>query len=297
MEESKQHVSCLRSRTRVFLLALGTFIIVCAAVIPAAVVTTLHKKHNMGPKSKVFIPLYVYPDPGAWSPLEKVISAHPHVNFTVVINPGNGPGPDALPDANYTREVPILASYANVRLLGYVHTTYATRNISLLHRDIETYAAWPTKSSNPNLAVRGIFFDETPQAYSDHALDYLQNLTELTKGLNGLGSDPFIVHNPGAVPDSRYLTSADSTVVFEGTYSTFQERLGAKIFTAIPDSNRTELCAVLHSIPSDVTGSQLRSLVKQVRGVSDEIFMTHLSDDYYASFGPQWAEFVDQMAA
>lgn len=120
------------------------------------------------------------------------ISAHPNVNFTVVINPGNGPGPDSLPDANYTREIPKLAAHNNVRLLGYVHTTYATRNISLVRKDIETYAAWPTVSSNPGLAVRGIFFDETPQQYSAHSLAYLQNLTELTKGLNGLGSDPFV---------------------------------------------------------------------------------------------------------
>lgn len=114
------------------------------------------------------------------------------MNFTVVINPGNGPGPNSLPDANYTREIPKLASHANVRLLGYVHTTYATRNISLVRKDIETYAAWPKVASNTSLAVRGIFFDETPQAYSANSVAYLQNLTDLVKGLNGLGSDPFV---------------------------------------------------------------------------------------------------------
>lgn len=249
----------------------------------------------MGPKSKVFVPLYVYPAPGAWSPLEDVVSAHPDVNFTVVINPGNGPGPNSLPDANYTREIPKLASHANVRLLGYVHTTYAQRNISLLRKDIETYAAWPKVSSNPDLAVRGIFFDETPQQYSANAVAYLQNLTDFTRGLSGLGSNPFIVHNPGAIPDSRYLPSADSTVVFEETYNTFQTRNGANLFTAIPDSNRSQLCAVIHSVPDSVEGSKLRSLVKEARKVADELFITHLSTDYYASFGTQWSEFVDLM--
>ena len=114
------------------------------------------------------------------------------MDFTVVINPGNGPGPNSLPDANYTREIPKLASHANVRLLGYVHTTYAQRNISLLRKDIETYAAWPKVSSNPDLAVRGIFFDETPQQYSANAVAYLQNLTDFTRGLSGLGSNPFV---------------------------------------------------------------------------------------------------------
>lgn len=97
-----------------------------------------------------------------------------------------------MPDANYTREIPRLAAHDNVRLLGYVHTTYATRNISMVRKDIETYAAWPTASSNPDLAVRGIFFDETPQQYSANSLAYLQNLTDLTKGLNGFGSVPFV---------------------------------------------------------------------------------------------------------
>lgn len=109
-----------------------------------------------------------------------------------MINPGNGPGPDALPDANYTTAIPRLTAYENVRLLGYVHTTYATRNVSLIRKDIQTYADWPTNSSNPNLAVRGIFFDETPQEYKDETLDYLQGLTDFVKNLTSLGPDQFV---------------------------------------------------------------------------------------------------------
>ncbi|GFF31705.1 spherulin-4 [Aspergillus udagawae] len=296
---AEKHVSnrrCLQSRRSRILLAAIVFIAILAVVIPPAVVVTLHKKNDMGPKSKVFVPLYVYPAPGAWTPLEDVISKHPDVNFTVVINPGSGPGPDALPDANYTREIPRLGSFENVRLLGYVATTYAKRNISLVRRDIETYAAWPTNSSNPDLAVEGIFFDETPQQYDEDALAYLQELTDVVKNTPGLGPDHYVVHNPGAIPDSRYLSTADSTVVFEATYDTFQERHGANLFTAIPDSNRSQLCAVIHSVPESVEGSALRGLVKQVRKVADEIFITHLDTDYYASFGRQWPEFVALMA-
>ena len=252
---------CLRSRKSRIIVSIVIFLVICAVIIPSVVVTELHKKNSMGPKSKIIVPLYVYPAPGAWNPLEDVyvsifiaaqtpptffsdflaisfppetgspphrrlevsnpcqtsrphekfangtrrkkkqalnssrISAHPDVNFTVVINPGSGPGPNALPDANYTREIPILASYENVRLLGYVHTSYAERNVSLVRRDIETYAAWPIASSNRGLAVRGIFFDETPQQYSDHAFAYLQNLTELVKNSNGFGSDAYVSFN------------------------------------------------------------------------------------------------------
>lgn len=86
-------------------------------------------------------------------------------------------------------------------------------------------------------------------------------------------------------------------MVFEATYDTFLERQGAKLFRNIPGSNRTQLCAVIHSVPDNVEGSELRSLVKRVRKVADEIFITHLSTDYYAGFGGKWAEFVDMMAA
>ncbi|CAI7639028.1 unnamed protein product [Penicillium viridicatum] len=299
MSDPEKHVSkrtCLKSKRSRFILAIVGIIVIIAAVVPSVVVTTL-KKNNMGPKAKVFVPLYVYPASEAWAPLENVISTHPDVNFTVVINPGNGPGPNSLPDGNYTREIPKLTAYANVRLLGYVYTSYGKRNVSAVRKDIQTYADWPTNSSNPNLAVRGIFFDETPQQYEAQTLTYLQGLTEFVKDLEDLGPDQFVVHNPGAVPDSRYLATADSTVVFEAAYATFQERQGARLFTNIADSNRTQLCAIVHSVPDAVEGKALRSLVKQVRQVADEVYITHLSTDYYASFGGKWTEFVDLMAA
>ncbi|BAE56406.1 unnamed protein product [Aspergillus oryzae RIB40] len=75
---------------------------------------------------------------------------------------------------------------------SYVPTTWAKRNISAVRRDIATYAEWPTNSSNPKLAVRGIFFDETPQQYDADALSYLQELTSFVKGLSGLGPDNFV---------------------------------------------------------------------------------------------------------
>lgn len=109
-----------------------------------------------------------------------------------MINPGNGPGPNALPDANYTRGIPRLASYKNVRLLGYAATAYTNRDISLVRKDIETYASWPVKGSNPDLAVNGIFLDETPQQYDARALAYLKALRDLVKMSPGLGPDSYV---------------------------------------------------------------------------------------------------------
>ena len=120
------------------------------------------------------------------------VATHPNVNFTVVINPGSGPGPNPLPDGNYTREIPKLASYDNVRLLGYIATTYATRDISLVRKDVETYAGWSTNSSIPGLAVRGIFLDETPQQYEANAFAYLEELRDFVRRAPGLGPDNYV---------------------------------------------------------------------------------------------------------
>lgn len=109
-----------------------------------------------------------------------------------MVNPGSGPGPGPLPDGNYTREIPKLAAQQNVRLLGYVATSYAKRNISLVRKDIQTYAGWPTESGNPDIAVQGIFFDETPQQYDADTFAYLQNLTTFVKSNNSLGPDRFV---------------------------------------------------------------------------------------------------------
>lgn len=85
-----------------------------------------------------------------------------------------------------------MTAHDNVRVLGYVATTYAKRNISSVRNDIETYAAWPTISANPKLAVRGIFFDETPQQYNASDLAYLEELTSVVKNTPGLGPDHFV---------------------------------------------------------------------------------------------------------
>lgn len=60
----------LKSRRNRIILAVFAVVAILAVVIPPAVVVTLRKQNSMGPKSKVLVPLYVYPAPGAWEPLE-----------------------------------------------------------------------------------------------------------------------------------------------------------------------------------------------------------------------------------
>ena len=90
MSGPEKHVSkrtCLKSKRSRFILAIVVLIVIIAAVIPSVVVTTL-KKNSMGPKAKVFVPLYIYPAPEAWAPLENVYVPNPiHPNS---LSPSSG---------------------------------------------------------------------------------------------------------------------------------------------------------------------------------------------------------------
>lgn len=51
----------------------------------------------------------------------------------------------------------------NVRIVGYVATTYATKPLEHARADINRYIGWV----RPNIGIRldGVFFDETPSQY------------------------------------------------------------------------------------------------------------------------------------
>ncbi|ERF71007.1 hypothetical protein EPUS_03286 [Endocarpon pusillum Z07020] len=250
------------------------------------------------PKSTILLPLYVYPNPGAWTPLQHMIAAYPNVSFTVVINPFNGPGLDDLPDANYQREIPRLTCHANVKVVGYVHTTWAKRDLALVFKDIDKYAQWPECSGLPDLKISGVFVDETPNVYDAEAEAYLAKLWKHVKKMPA-GDENVVIHNPGCVPDAAFLKLADSTVVFEDTYHTFQTRVSNAIFsaTALSMVDRSKLACVIHSIPEHLNGEEWRRLGQQARKIAGDVFMTELCEHYYANFAPKWVEFVDAMAA
>jgi hypothetical protein len=118
------------------------------------------------------------------------IEEHPDVRFTVIVNPGNGPGPLPLPDSNYLDEIPRLTSYPNVQVLGYVHVSYAKRDLAEVTRDVKTYASWTTQhSQHPGLAVEGIFVDETPCQHDPDVVEYLRQLARVTKDCSGFGKN------------------------------------------------------------------------------------------------------------
>jgi Spherulation-specific family 4 len=110
-----------------------------------------------------------------------------------------------------------------------------------------------------------------------------------------------IIHNPGTIPDARMLSSAicDLSVVFEGTYSTYQIFGFSGQISALEASSkcgRTKLACILHAVPSTLSSNGVTALVNGLRMTVGNVFLTDLSLDYYSSFSPRWAEFADEMA-
>ena len=97
------------------------------------------------------------------------------------------------------------------------------------------------------------------------------------------------------------LSSAicDLSVVFEGTYSTYQiygfsGQISA--LEALSKCGRDKLACIVHAVPTTLSSNDVIALVNGLRSLVGSVFLTGLSVDYYASFSPRWAEFADEMA-
>lgn len=158
----------------------------------------------------VLVPLYIYPFEGAWQPLYDAIAAHPRTQYLVVVNPGNGPGPGSLPDANYCREIPKLRSQPNVAVYGYVHVQWAQRDLETVLHDVEIYQAWPNHDAT--MAVDGIFVDETPTAADAPTVAFLGSLTSLVHRIwpnasgDSTSGDSPVAPTPVPVPGTGHGT-------------------------------------------------------------------------------------------
>jgi hypothetical protein len=106
-----------------------------------------------------------------------------------------------------------------------------------------------------------------------------------------------VVNNPGTIPDSHYLDGPDMTVVFEGTYKTYQtENLGRAILALQNDTaDRTVLACIIHSAPVGVEKWRMKEVVEELQKLAGSVFVTERQADFYSSFGSCWEAFVVEM--
>ncbi|KAI9933182.1 hypothetical protein MW887_007653 [Aspergillus wentii] len=216
-------------------------------------------------KQDFIIPYYVDPSDGGWTPLEKLVSSHGNVNFTVIINPENGPG-SIPPSEGWLAAVPRLNAFSNILVIGYVRTQEGQRNILEVKADITTYAGWPT-IGNPSFAVHGIFLDETPSEFDANKVAYYKDLVSTIRNSTGLGPNHYSVMNPGTMADVAYIDISDVTVIFESPYSEFQTTWSSNLFDKVKELDLAHLSTMVYDIPSNV---EISTLVRQLKSISSD---------------------------
>lgn len=163
------------------------------------------KLDNQKEDLEILIPLYIYPKDGAWKKLIDIKNSNPNISITAIINPNNGHFREE--DSNYTKAIKELKS-ANIRVIGYVATTYGDRDIDEVIADIDSWSR-----IYKSVGVSGIFFDETT-IYIDY-FDYYKKLTSeaRSRDLN------FTILNAGITTDQKYIDSniANIIVTYEHT--------------------------------------------------------------------------------
>lgn len=99
-----------------------------------------------------------------------------------------------------------------------------------------------------------------------------------------------MIHNPGVIPDGQFDdANTDITVVFEESYSVYQTR--DKALDALPD-HRSDYSFMVHSVPT-MAKENLKTFVKQLSNLADFLFVTVNTENFYETFGSDWADFVD----
>jgi hypothetical protein len=152
---------------------------------------------NKPSRSGVIVPLYIYPG-AAWDRLVQVKNNYPRVPMIAVINPNSGPGGDQNPD--YVTGIQSLHR-AGIKILGYVHTGYASRSREAVVADIGAYEQW--------YELDGIFFDEMSTSAGNE--DYYAYLADYAKS----AGFKFTIANPAASILPSYIGTVDMLVIYE----------------------------------------------------------------------------------
>lgn len=242
----------------------------------------------MASSLSIIVPLYIYPLEQAWEPLFSAARAHPRLQFLVIINPNNGPGDTALPDASYAAALRELTAVANIHPIGYVYCSYGRRELDAIKRDVDLYRGW-----NSHFKLDGIFVDEAP-SQGDHFPQYMAEITEYanTTWQSFFGRRSLNVYNPGVVANPAYFDTADYIVAFEQSEAHWNlESVNQAISSLAPNLCPKSL-AIIHTcaLPND----GLVNLVKQVKRIGFAgLYVTDQAQGGFTHWPSAWDKLLD----
>jgi len=163
---------------------------------------------------KILIPLYSYPnwwdsENYVWKRLIELKEKYPHAEINAIINPSNGHFRES--NSDFEHGIKDLND-ANIKMVGYVYTSYGNRSIDEVEADIQ---AW--QEFYQDLGIKGIFFDEV--STNQDKLEHYSKLSNIAKS-KGFEN---IVLNPGITTDQSYIDSGIANIVV--TYENPHDKL------------------------------------------------------------------------
>jgi len=184
----------------IFLALLVSPFLTSSSILSPAAAASSAGNYVILPQTGVYIPLYMYATSSYWTTVINAKLAHPSVPIIACINPSSGVGSSI--DNNFVNGINKLKA-AGVIVLGYVSTSYATRSISSVETEMQTYKNWYN--------VDGIKFDQ--MSNSATTVSYYTTLDGYAVAL-GM---KFVVGNPGASVPSSFVGSVDNISIYESS--------------------------------------------------------------------------------
>lgn len=228
--------------------------------------------------TKLLLPLYQYPEDGAWDSIYETIEGNPDLTFQVIINVDSGPG-SSSPNSDFASGTAKLNSYSNVETMGYVHTLFGDASQEEINQNVSDWYSWNTYSG-ANVSINGIFFDEVHNIEGDDSdVTYMQSLVE--SATSTFGSHSFTsIFNPGSKPQHlEFYELADYVVVFE-TYAS--EYSNSVLAENVPSGFANQSAILIPDFASTGTASEAESWLQAM--VDAGIASAHiLNYDYLQS--------------
>ena len=179
----------------------------------------------------LLVPAY-FPSGAEWTSLNQ---AAERVPLIAILNPNSGPG--AAVNKGYVSAVNGLRR-SQGRVIGYVSTTYGSRAVEEVRREIDRYYSF--------YEVDGIFLDEMTNDSNANHLAYYESIYRYVKARN---SSHTVIGNPGSKAAAAYITRPVTD-----TLVTFENKTGYDQYS--PDSwTKTQIPAALAHLCYAVTDS------------------------------------------
>jgi len=206
---------------------------------------------------RVAVPAYFYPG-YRWNDIEQA--------DMIIMNVKNGPS--SSPDSNYER---VVKEIGKEKFLGYVYTSYGSRSLDDVKREIDRW--------NEFYGVSDIFLDEVDNEWSN----YYKDIYDYVKQREG-----DLIINPGTVPHEKFMDYSDGIMIFETDFESYKWR---KFPPWVHKYPAERFWHTIHSTPADKLDEAKELLKKNNVGV---IYVTDDTMPYpYDGLPSYWDELTN----